>query len=63
MISFSVFEKPRSRSVDSTEDDPLAVQLISLCPESRKMAIAGAGAHVIFFKFRKTESSSETHVN
>ncbi|XP_075228218.1 syntaxin-binding protein tomosyn [Lycorma delicatula] len=55
-----VFEKPRTHSVDGTEDDPFAVQLISLCPESRKLCIAGASSYVILFKFRKQESSSET---
>ncbi|GFG32353.1 hypothetical protein Cfor_10913, partial [Coptotermes formosanus] len=55
-----VFEKPRSRSVDGVDEDPLAVQLISLCPESRKLCVAGASSHVVLFKFRKLESVSET---
>ncbi|XP_015585077.1 syntaxin-binding protein 5 isoform X8 [Cephus cinctus] len=53
-----LFEKSRTRSLDS-EEDPLAVQLIFLCPESRKLAIAGSGRHVILFKFKKVESMSE----
>lgn len=58
-----IFEKPRSRSVDgSSEDDPFAIQLISLCPESRKLCIAGASSYVILFKFRKLESVSDTCV-
>lgn len=55
-----VFEKPQSRSVDGSDDDPLAIQLISLCPESRKLCIAGASSHVVLFKFRKQESTSDT---
>ncbi|XP_069687283.1 syntaxin-binding protein 5 isoform X2 [Periplaneta americana] len=55
-----VFEKPRSRSVDGTDEDPFAIQLISLCPESRKLCVAGASSHVVLFKFRKLESVSET---
>ncbi|KAI5726405.1 hypothetical protein M8J76_002114 [Diaphorina citri] len=55
-----VFEKPRTRSVDDMDDDPFAVQLISLCPESRKLAVVGASSYVIIFKFRKLESPSET---
>ncbi|PNF18349.1 Syntaxin-binding protein 5 [Cryptotermes secundus] len=55
-----VFEKPRSRSVDGVDEDPFAIQLISLCPESRKLCVAGASSHVILFKFRKLESVSET---
>ncbi|KAK2585142.1 hypothetical protein KPH14_008648 [Odynerus spinipes] len=53
-----LFEKSRARSVDS-EEDPMAIQLIFLCPESRKLAIAGAGKHVVLFKFKKAESMSE----
>lgn len=33
-----------------------------MCPESRKLCIAGASGHVILFKFRKSESNSETTV-
>ncbi|XP_031364724.1 syntaxin-binding protein 5 isoform X7 [Apis dorsata] len=53
-----LFEKGRTRSLDS-EEDPLAIQLIFLCPESRKLAIAGTGRHVVLFKFKKVESMSE----
>ncbi|XP_017790250.1 PREDICTED: syntaxin-binding protein 5 isoform X3 [Habropoda laboriosa] len=53
-----LFEKGRTRSTDS-EEDPLAIQLIYLCPESRKLAIAGSGKHVVLFKFKKVESMSE----
>ncbi|XP_046669379.1 syntaxin-binding protein 5 isoform X6 [Homalodisca vitripennis] len=56
-----VFEKPRTRSVDGgAEEDPFAIQLISLCPESRKLCVAGASSYVILFKFRKLESVSDT---
>ncbi|XP_020280072.1 syntaxin-binding protein 5 isoform X2 [Pseudomyrmex gracilis] len=53
-----LFEKTRTRSIDS-EEDPLAIQHIFLCPESRKLAIAGSGKHVVLFKFKKVESMSE----
>ncbi|XP_012528964.1 syntaxin-binding protein 5 isoform X9 [Monomorium pharaonis] len=53
-----LFEKTRTRSID-VEEDPLAIQLIFLCPESRKLAIAGSGKHVVLFKFKKVESMSE----
>lgn len=54
-----IFERPRTRSMDNTDDDPLAVQIISLCAESRRLCVAGASGHVILFKFKKTESVSE----
>ncbi|CAH0389310.1 unnamed protein product [Bemisia tabaci] len=57
-----VFEKNHSRSMDGSDDEPYAVQLISLCPESRKLCIAGASSYVMLFKFRKLESISETCV-
>lgn len=57
-----LFEKGRTRSLDS-EEDPLAIQLIFLCPESRKLAIAGSGRHVVLFKFKKVESMSEVVVS
>ncbi|XP_034940267.1 syntaxin-binding protein 5 isoform X7 [Chelonus insularis] len=53
-----LFEKTKTKSLDG-EEDPLAIQLIFLCPESRKLAIAGAGRHVVLFKFKKVESMSE----
>ena len=59
-----VFERPQPRnSVDAADDDPFAIQLISLCPESRKLCIAGAASHVVLFKFRKQEAMSETVVS
>ncbi|XP_023287629.1 syntaxin-binding protein 5 isoform X10 [Orussus abietinus] len=53
-----LFEKTKARSLE-TDDDPLAIQLIFLCPESRKLAIAGSGKHVVLFKFKKVEGMSE----
>ncbi|XP_015434590.1 PREDICTED: syntaxin-binding protein 5-like [Dufourea novaeangliae] len=49
-----LFEKGRTRSIDS-EEDLFAIQQIYLCPESRKLAIAGNGKHVVLFKFKKVE--------
>ncbi|CAL4082353.1 unnamed protein product, partial [Meganyctiphanes norvegica] len=53
-----IFEKPRTKTIDGDED-PFAIQHISLCPESRQLVIAGATAHVILFKYHKQETSSE----
>lgn len=57
-----VFEKPKSRSVD-VEDDPFAVQVISLCAESRKLCVAGASSHVILFTYKRSESNEEVYWN
>ncbi|KAH1005212.1 hypothetical protein HUJ04_006241 [Dendroctonus ponderosae] len=56
-----IFEKPKSRSTES-EEDPFAINLISLCPESRKLCVAGASSHVMLFTYKKTESSDEVMV-
>ncbi|XP_076058257.1 syntaxin-binding protein tomosyn isoform X6 [Oratosquilla oratoria] len=53
-----VFEKPRTRSIDGDED-PFAIQHISLCPESRLLCVAGATVHLILFKYCKQETYSE----
>lgn len=54
-----IFDRTRARSIDGNDDDPLAIQMITLCAESRRLCVAGASGHVILFKFRKTESVSE----
>ena len=52
-----MFEKPRTRSIDG-EEDPFAIHHLSLCPESRLLAVAGATAHVLLFKFTKQETTA-----
>ncbi|XP_049310560.1 syntaxin-binding protein 5 isoform X3 [Bactrocera dorsalis] len=54
-----VFEKPKNSHSDSGNDNPLAIQHIYLCSESRRLCVAGAVGQVILFKFRKVESTSE----
>lgn len=56
-----IFEK--CKRTNETDEDPYAIHLIFLCPESRKLAIAGAGKHVVLFKFKKTEVMSEVVVS
>ncbi|XP_011500953.1 PREDICTED: syntaxin-binding protein 5 [Ceratosolen solmsi marchali] len=53
-----LFEKNKTHCMENNED-PLAIQLIFLCPESRKLAVASVGCHIILFKFKKIESMSE----
>jgi len=57
-----VFEKTRSKSPEGTDEDQFSVQLLSFCPESRKLAVAGISSYVVLFKFRKLESTFETTV-
>ncbi|VVC45962.1 Hypothetical protein CINCED_3A001587 [Cinara cedri] len=55
-----VFEKGRSKSPEASDEDLFSVQLLSFCPESRKLAVAGISSYVVLFKFRKLESTFET---
>ncbi|XP_052001907.1 syntaxin-binding protein 5-like isoform X2 [Xyrauchen texanus] len=58
-----VFEKPRSKeeksSTDIVEEDPFAIQILSWCPESRVLCVAGVSAHVIVYRFSKQEVTTE----
>ncbi|XP_070589783.1 syntaxin-binding protein 5 isoform X2 [Erythrolamprus reginae] len=58
-----VFEKTRNKedrpSTDIVDEDPYAIQIISWCPESRMLCIAGVSAHVIVYKFSKQEITTE----
>lgn len=56
-----IFEKQKARSTDK-EEDPFAIEIISLCPESRKLCVAGASSHVILFTYKKSESNDEVTV-
>ena len=49
-------EKPNTDIVD---EDPYAIQIISWCPESRMLCIAGVSAHVIIYRFSKQEVITE----
>ncbi|KAH8420037.1 hypothetical protein KR009_005206 [Drosophila setifemur] len=59
-----MFEKPRQHVAHShpESDNPLAVHLIFLCSESRRLCVAGAMGQVMLFKFRKMESTSDVLV-
>uniref|UniRef100_A0A8C5TZQ1 Syntaxin-binding protein 5-like n=1 Tax=Malurus cyaneus samueli TaxID=2593467 RepID=A0A8C5TZQ1_9PASS len=58
-----VFEKSRSKddrpNTDIVDEDPYAIQIISWCPESRMLCIAGVSAHVIIYRFSKQEVTTE----
>ncbi|KAM9564292.1 syntaxin-binding protein 5 isoform 12-T12 [Guaruba guarouba] len=58
-----VFEKSRNKddrpNTDIVDEDPYAIQIISWCPESRMLCIAGVSAHVIIYRFSKQEVMTE----
>ncbi|XP_072535164.1 syntaxin-binding protein 5a isoform X2 [Salminus brasiliensis] len=58
-----VFEKSRSKeekpSTEIVDEDPFAIQLMSWCPDSRMLCVAGVSAHVIIYRFSKQEITTE----
>ncbi|TRY98162.1 hypothetical protein DNTS_008608 [Danionella cerebrum] len=58
-----VFEKARCKeekpNSDGVDEDPFAIQLISWCPESRMLCVAGVSAHIIIYRFSKQEITTE----
>ncbi|XP_041420367.1 syntaxin-binding protein 5 isoform X2 [Xenopus laevis] len=58
-----VFEKSRNKddkpSTDIVDEDPYAIQMISWCPESRVLCVAGVSAHIIIYRFSKQEVTTE----
>ncbi|XP_049335885.1 syntaxin-binding protein 5a isoform X1 [Astyanax mexicanus] len=58
-----VFEKARSKeekpSTEIVDEDPFAIQLMSWCPDSRMLCVAGVSAHVIIYRFSKQEITTE----
>ncbi|XP_064147989.1 syntaxin-binding protein 5 isoform X7 [Loxodonta africana] len=58
-----VFEKSRNKedrpNTDIVDEDPYAIQIISWCPESRMLCVAGVSAHVLIYRFSKQEVITE----
>ncbi|XP_025098428.1 syntaxin-binding protein 5-like isoform X3 [Pomacea canaliculata] len=52
-----IFEKPK-RAADMPDDDPFAIQIIYLCPESRILCVAGT-THIMLFRFSRQELTLE----
>ncbi|XP_059842342.1 syntaxin-binding protein 5a isoform X3 [Hypanus sabinus] len=63
MKTSKVFEKSRNKEdkpyTDIVDEDPYAIQIISWCPESRMLCVAGVSAHVIVYKFSKQEVTTD----
>ncbi|XP_078412755.1 syntaxin-binding protein 5a isoform X3 [Cetorhinus maximus] len=63
MKTSKVFEKSRNKeekpNTDIVDEDPYAIQIITWCPESRMLCVAGVSAHVIVYKFSRQEVTTE----
>lgn len=56
-----VFEKARCKEekADAVDEDPLAIQTLFWCPDSRMLCVAGVSAHLIVYRFSKQEVTAE----
>lgn len=58
-----VFDRNRSKedkgSNEVSDEDPFAIQIMSWCPESRMLCVAGVSANVIIYRFSKLEVTTE----
>jgi syntaxin-binding protein 5 len=57
---FEKVKKTNDGSDVSLDEDPFAISHITLCTETRLLAVAGASSYVIFFKYQKKEKATET---
>lgn len=58
-----IFEKSKQAKSLNGDDEPFAIQLITMCKESKVLAVVGASSHIILFRFSKIEVSTELSVS
>uniref|UniRef100_A0AAV2K998 Syntaxin-binding protein 5-like n=1 Tax=Knipowitschia caucasica TaxID=637954 RepID=A0AAV2K998_KNICA len=58
-----VFDRNRSKedkgSTEVSDEDPFAIQILSWCPESRMLCVAGVSANLLIYRFSKLEVTTE----
>lgn len=57
------FEKVKKTSEGAEinlDEDPFAITNITLCTESRLLAVSGASTYIMYFKYQKKEKATET---
>lgn len=58
-----VFDRNRSKedkgSMEVSDEDPFAIQIMAWCPESRMLCVAGVSANVLIYRFSKLEVTTE----
>lgn len=58
-----VFDRNRSKedkgSMEVSDDDPFAIQIMAWCPESRMLCVAGVSANILIYRFSKLEVTTE----
>lgn len=58
-----VFDRNRSKedkgSMEVSDEDPFAIQIMAWCPDSRMLCVAGVSANVLIYRFSKLEVTTE----
>ncbi|XP_071956580.1 syntaxin-binding protein 5-like isoform X5 [Antedon mediterranea] len=54
-----VFERGKQHKSLDGDEEPYAVQKITMCPDSRILLVAGASGHLLLYRFSKLEASCE----
>lgn len=58
-----VFDRNRSKedkgSMEVSDEDPFAIQIMAWCPESRMLCVAGVSANILVYRFSKLEVTTE----
>lgn len=58
-----VFDRNRSKedkgSMEVSDEDPFAIQIMAWCPESRMLCVAGVSANILIYRFSKLEVTTE----
>lgn len=58
-----VFDRNRPKedkgSMEVSDEDPFAIQIMAWCPESRMLCVAGVSANILIYRFSKLEVTTE----
>lgn len=58
-----VFDRNRPKedkgSMEVSDEDPFAIQIMAWCPESRMLCVAGVSANLLIYRFSKLEVTTE----
>ena len=58
-----VFERTKQAKSLDGDEEPFAIQMVRMCPDSRLLAIAGASGHVLLYRFSRVETNTELPVS
>ena len=53
-------EKTKKNDIEGMPKDPFAITAIDICTDTRELSVSGASGQVLFFRFKKVETPTET---